>query len=64
MDSADRPQCALCVHFYVTWDRVFPRGCRAFDIKSQFFPSTIVQQESGAPCRAFVKRTARSATTS
>jgi hypothetical protein len=56
METGERPRCVHCVHFFVTWDRVFPRGCRAFDIKSQFYPSTVVEQESGAACRAFARK--------
>jgi hypothetical protein len=56
MEDHSRPQCVLCVHFYVTWDRTFPRGCRAFDIKAQTYPSVLVERESGAPCHAYARR--------
>ncbi len=56
MSEDKHPPCVLCVHFFVTWDRNLPRGCRAFAIKSQAYPSTLVEQESGEPCHAYQRR--------
>ncbi len=50
-----------CRHFYVTWDRDHPRGCRAYGFKSQALPSAVVLQESGIPCKLFEGRPAAAA---
>ncbi|MBB5324058.1 hypothetical protein HNQ34_001150 [Anoxybacillus tepidamans] len=51
-----RVNCYRCQHFYVTWDRQFPRGCRAFGFKSAALPSVVVKQSSGAPCMKFLEK--------
>ncbi|MBT4607279.1 MAG: uracil-DNA glycosylase, partial [Gammaproteobacteria bacterium] len=38
------PNCFDCHHFFVTWDQNFPRGCRAYGIKTPQIPSLEVQQ--------------------
>jgi len=45
-----RINCMQCVHFYVTWDPTFPRGCRAYDFKTRSMPSAVVLSSSGQPC--------------
>jgi hypothetical protein len=45
--------CFNCVHFFVTWDSNFPRGCKAMDFKSRKMPSTIVYEASGMSCMRF-----------
>ena len=30
--------CHKCIHYYVTWDRRFPHGCRAMGFKSWRYP--------------------------
>ncbi|MDI6789541.1 MAG: uracil-DNA glycosylase [Thermodesulfobacteriota bacterium] len=45
--------CHKCKHYYVTWDKNFPHGCRAMDFKSREFPSTVVQTSSGMSCLLF-----------
>jgi hypothetical protein len=42
-----------CVHFYVTWDPQFPKGCKAFGFKSPQMPSVTVLSSSGKPCMNF-----------
>ncbi len=48
--------CFKCKHFYITWDKNFPRGCRALNFKSQNVPSQVVFQSSGFPCLCFEKK--------
>lgn len=48
--------CFNCEHFYVTWDRQFPRGCRAFGFKTKHLPSSEVLQASGKQCLHFTKK--------
>jgi len=45
--------CHKCKHYYVTWDKNFPHGCRAMNFKSQEFPSQVVQTSSGTSCLLF-----------
>jgi len=49
--------CHKCKHYYVTWDKKFPHGCRAMNFKSLQFPSTVVQNStSGEDCLLFKKK--------
>ena len=48
--------CCKCKHFFVTWDKNFPRGCRLFGFKSRNLPSLTVQQATGKSCINFVAR--------
>ncbi len=45
--------CFECVHYHVTWDAAFPRGCRAMAFKGREMPSAVVLQSSGSECRMF-----------
>jgi len=45
--------CNKCAHYYVTWDKRFPHGCRAMKFKSKKRPSVAVQQSSGMPCMMY-----------
>ncbi|UCE72268.1 MAG: hypothetical protein JSU99_02875 [Nitrospiraceae bacterium] len=45
--------CNKCTHFYVTWDKQYPRGCRAMNFKSKDLPSTVVYESSGLECQKF-----------
>jgi len=60
MGRAPREDCAACVHFYVTWDPRFPRGCRALGFKCRDLPSALVRQASGLRCLRFERKTPRS----
>jgi len=48
-----RINCFKCRHYYVTWDEVLPRGCKAMGFKSIEMPSTVVYASSGEACRRF-----------
>ncbi len=48
--------CLKCAHFYVTWDRDFPNGCRALGFKSRQSPSQAVLSASGIPCECFMQK--------
>ncbi len=55
-DSKMKPErinCFHCSHFFITWDKSFPNGCKAFGFKTRQLPSISVQQASGARCAAF-----------
>ncbi|MGM0652914.1 MAG: uracil-DNA glycosylase [Bacillota bacterium] len=55
-DERDRINCLKCRHYYITWDRKFPRGCRALDFKSKYCPSAAVYNSSGMPCLFYQER--------
>ncbi len=42
--------CKDCVHFYVTHDPGFPRGCSRMGFKGQPFPYMAVREVSGKRC--------------
>lgn len=48
-----RTNCYKCVYFYVSWDKNFPNGCRAFGFKTREMPSVSVYKSSGKSCQAF-----------
>jgi hypothetical protein len=57
--SAMKPEkidCFQCRHFFVTWDKKFPRGCRALGFKSKGMPSQMVFQASGMQCLKFERK--------
>ncbi|AHC13665.1 hypothetical protein L21SP2_0223 [Salinispira pacifica] len=39
----------------MTWDPVFPKGCRQFGIKSKQLPSMLVRKNTGRRCPSFQK---------
>jgi len=47
----ERINCITCVHYYVTWDRNFPYGCRLFEFKSRKLPSLLVLESTGEKCK-------------
>ncbi len=54
-----RIHCKTCQHYYVTWDRHFPHGCTAYEIKSSLLPSNIVYKSSGQPCMQMTPKTGK-----
>jgi len=48
--------CVRCRHYYVTWDRVFPHGCRAMEFKSRIPPALQVREASGMDCQMFARK--------
>ncbi|NMA01590.1 MAG: uracil-DNA glycosylase [Clostridia bacterium] len=49
--------CYKCQYFYVTWDKKFPRGCKALGFKSAQLPSLEVYKTSKMPCLYFKEKT-------
>ncbi len=47
------PDCLKCIHFYVTWDPSYPRGCREFGFKTRQLPSREVFGATGLHCPQF-----------
>ncbi|TCK62511.1 uracil-DNA glycosylase [Seleniivibrio woodruffii] len=52
----ERINCRKCVHFYITWEKTHPYGCRAMGFKTDVLPSVRVYQSSGVHCLRFVEK--------
>lgn len=50
------PNCRLCVHFFVTWERNMPYGCKAYGFKGPKMPSLVVKDSSNEDCHFFKQR--------
>lgn len=48
--------CQRCQHYFVTWEKSKPHGCRAYGFKSQQIPSVVVKQSSGADCSYYAPK--------
>jgi hypothetical protein len=47
------PNCRECRHFFITFDKFVPYGCRKFQIKSAGLPSQAVASAGSGDCQAF-----------
>jgi hypothetical protein len=52
----EKVDCFQCKHFFVTWDKAFPRGCGALGFKSREMPYQMVRQTSGMSCLRFERK--------
>lgn len=50
------PNCAACKHYYITWDKRFPKGCKAMGFKSREMPHLVVFQSSGKECMYYEEK--------
>lgn len=50
MPRAHFIDCHRCVHYYVTWQKSHPHGCKAMGFKSSQMPSLVVLRNSGTRC--------------
>jgi hypothetical protein len=49
-----KPNCNQCKHYFITYDKHTPRGCKAYGIKSQQLPSMVVKSaNNGRDCIGF-----------
>ena len=48
--------CRKCVHFFVTWEKKCPYGCKAYGFKGPQMPSIVVKASSGERCNFFKQR--------
>lgn len=48
--------CVTCIHYYVTWDKNFPNGCRLFEFKTRKLPSQLVKESTGANCTNYQQK--------
>lgn len=51
--KAKKIDCLKCEHFFVTWNKSFPRGCNAYGFKTKRIPSMDVLSSSGTECKLF-----------
>jgi hypothetical protein len=54
--APEKINCFKCKHFYITWDKNFPNGCKAFGFKAKQLPADIVRQSDNNPCMAFTAK--------
>lgn len=58
-----KPTCRKCCHYFVTWDKKQPHGCRALGFKSRRLPIEAVRASTpGLDCQMFEERKKKSAT--
>lgn len=48
--------CLNCAHYYITWDKKFPFGCKAMGFKSKAAPHRLTREISGISCLSFVAK--------
>lgn len=48
--------CHKCKHYYITWDKNFPNGCRIMNFKSKLLPCISVYKSSGMNCLKFEQK--------
>ncbi len=55
-DASNKIDCRKCVHFFVTWEKNCPYGCKAYGFKGPQMPSIVVKSSSGESCNFFKQR--------
>lgn len=56
MEGEGKVNCFDCAHFHITWDKNFPRGCRALSFKGREMPCVTALNSSGIECQRFTPR--------
>lgn len=56
MNTKDNVNCRKCEHFYTTWNKNFPYGCRSMEFVSKSLPCTEVYKLEGKICLAFAEK--------
>jgi hypothetical protein len=51
--------CHKCEHYYVTWDKAFPHGCKRIGFKSKRHPCIDVRVNSCRPCLLMERKAGR-----
>jgi hypothetical protein len=54
--ASDPVDCRKCRHYYITWDKKFPYGCKAAGFKSARMPAAEVLAASGRTCLSFQEK--------
>jgi len=53
MIKNNKPKCAQCKFYYITWERSHPYGCKKWGFKSPTIPTISVFRASGKDCQLF-----------
>ncbi len=53
MATVNKPRCAKCRFYYITWEKSHPYGCKKWGFKSPIIPSASVFKASGNDCQVF-----------
>ena len=61
MNTNDNVNCRKCEHFYTTWNKNFPFGCRSMDFVSKTLPRMEVYKLEGKICLAFAQKPVKTA---
>jgi hypothetical protein len=56
MNTKDNVNCRNCEHFFTTWNKNFPYGCRSMEFVSKSLPCTEVYKLEGKICLAFAEK--------
>lgn len=56
MKESESNDCFKCRHFYITYEKHFPYGCKAMGFKSKDISSDVVLKTSGMKCLYFEKK--------
>lgn len=51
-----KPNCTKCRHFYITWDKKTPHGCRRFGIQCKDSPSNVIASAGLGDCQGFEEK--------
>ena len=57
--AGQKPACRKCLHYFVTWDKAAPHGCKALGFKSRRLPLEAVRASTpGMDCQMYVEKKA------
>jgi hypothetical protein len=59
MTTTPNVKCIHCKHYYVTWDKQHPYGCKRLGFKAAIEPALVVLRASGHRCLAFAQKPSR-----
>jgi hypothetical protein len=51
--SGQSADCNTCAHFFITWDKRYPYGCRAMNFMSSNSPNKDVFEVEGRDCLTY-----------
>jgi len=54
--SGRNVRCNNCIHYYITYDRSKPYGCRIMGFKSRISPAQVVYANSGIVCQLYTEK--------
>ena len=52
----EKPNCTKCKHYFITFEKKTPYGCRIYGIKSQDNPSKIVAAAGQGDCQGYTPK--------